>query len=269
LVAETRPAFYLAENVPGILSKDTQPFIEAALAQVPSDYVRLPPMIVEAQNFGAPTTRKRVFFIGYDPQRISNLSEASFDTSDIPVFHVRDALEGLPRVFPSWQREEQSWREVKYSKSNYFTDRLRGHIPPNVGDAITIARLKNNIVSGFLGTCHTEKTVLRFGLLKPGEVDSVYRSPRLKLNGFCPTLRAGTAADKGSYQAVRPIHPSAPRVIAPREAARLQGFPDWFIFHHTKWHAFRQIGNSVSPLVAERLLRVINSNLSQSLHCDS
>jgi DNA (cytosine-5)-methyltransferase 1 len=43
-------------------------------------------------------------------------------------------------------------------------------------------------------------------------------------------------------------------VITPREAARLQGFPDWYQFDVTKWHSFRQIGNSVSPLVAEYVM---------------
>lgn len=35
-----------------------------------------------------------------------------------------------------------------------------------------------------------------------------------------------------------------------REAARLHGYPDWFRFHFTKWHGFRQIGNSVPPPLA-------------------
>jgi DNA (cytosine-5)-methyltransferase 1 len=34
-----------------------------------------------------------------------------------------------------------------------------------------------------------------------------------------------------------------------REAARLHSYPDWFRFHVTKWHGFRQIGNSVPPLL--------------------
>ncbi|MCL0160516.1 DNA cytosine methyltransferase, partial [Klebsiella pneumoniae] len=84
--------------------------------------------------------------------------------------------------------------------------------------------------------------------------DKISRSQRLDPNGFCPTLRAGTGSDKGSYQAVRPIHPTQARVIAPREAARFHGFPVWFRFHPTKWHRFRQIGNSVSPLVSEAML---------------
>ena len=51
------------------------------------------------------------------------------------------------------------------------------------------------------------------------------------------------------------------RVITPREAARLQGFPDWFQFSPTKWHSFRQIGNSVSPILAERIFVVIRKAL--------
>ncbi len=63
--------------------------------------------------------------------------------------------------------------------------------------------------------------------------------------------------------ALRPIHFSEPRVITVREAARLQGFPDWFRFHKTKWHSFRGIGNSVCPFVAEAIFRVIYGKLKR------
>jgi DNA (cytosine-5)-methyltransferase 1 len=39
-------------------------------------------------------------------------------------------------------------------------------------------------------------------------------------------------------------------VITVREAARLHGFPDWFAFHTTRWHGFRQVGNAVPPPLA-------------------
>jgi DNA (cytosine-5)-methyltransferase 1 len=84
---------------------------------------------------------------------------------------------------------------------------------------------------------------------------------RLAWGGQSPTIRAGTGADRGSYQSVRPIHPSEPRVITVREAARLQGFPDAFRFHPTVWHSFRMIGNSVSPIIAHRLLSLIRDRL--------
>lgn len=66
----------------------------------------------------------------------------------------------------------------------------------------------------------------------------------------CNTLRAGTKAPGGPFTSPRPIHPHLARVITVREAARLHSYPDWFRFHATKWHGFRQIGNSVPPLLA-------------------
>src|SRR5690606_27747231 len=64
-------------------------------------------------------------------------------------------------------------------------------------------------------------------------------------DGISNTLRAGTASDRGAHTAPRPIHPTLPRVITVREAARLHGYPDWFRFHATKWAGFREVGNSV------------------------
>src|SRR3546814_16995927 len=92
----------------------------------------------------------------------------------------------------------------------------------------------------------------RFIETAQGKVEPVSHYPKLAWSGQCPTLRAGTGAEKGSFQAMRPIHPTQPRVITVREGARLQGFPDWFMFHPTKWHSFRMIGNSVSPIVSTR-----------------
>src|SRR5262249_15802093 len=116
-------------------------------------------------------------------------------------------------------------------------------------------------VSGFFGTKHTAEVIRRFSQVKPGTMDKISKFPRLEWDSLCPTLRAGTAPDRGSYQAARPIHPDRDRVITPREGARLQGFPDWFLFHPTKWHSFQQIGNSVSPLVAESVLEFVAAHL--------
>lgn len=260
LVAETKPAFFIAENVPGILTEDNKEMVAAALSQLPASYRILSPIRVKASDYGAPTIRTRVFFIGFDPLRVESLSAESFAPDPATEkIRVKDALRGLPNVDSAWQHERQSWRTVKALERSYFYDRVTGAIPSDVGNLIALESAKRRKISGFLGTLHTDETIARFDTLAPGEVDRVYRSPRLDPKGFCPTLRAGTNSDKGSYQAVRPIHPKHPRVISPREAARLQGFPDWFVFHPTKWHSFRQIGNSVSPLVAEKILGVIRS----------
>jgi DNA (cytosine-5)-methyltransferase 1 len=44
--------------------------------------------------------------------------------------------------------------------------------------------------------------------------------------------------------------------------ARLHGFPDWFRFHHTKWHGARQIGNAVPPPLARAVAAEIMKSLN-------
>lgn len=259
LVNETRPAFFLAENVPGLLLPRNASILESALSLLPKSYHVLTPIRVRASDYGAPTTRTRVFIVGYDPNKIGAMTADMFSPlTAIKHTTVGPALSGLPSTRSTWQSEAQSWRAVGIVGDSHYGTRIQGPPPPGVGDPSALARFREKrLVSGFLGTVHTLETVRRFERLSPGDVDPISGARRLHRNDYCPTLRAGTGPDRGSYQAVRPIHPSSPRVISPREAARLQGFPDWFVFHPTKWHAFRQIGNSVSPIVSEALLRRI------------
>lgn len=266
LVSETRPAFFLAENVPGLIQSRNKLIVEQALSMVPADYVLLEPLILQASDYGAPTKRKRVFFIGYDPTKFSPGLDRDFisaSESDENVTVAR-ALSGIPILRKNWLTEDQSWRRVlRSTKSGKFEQRLHGHVPNGVGDPSSLDRLNSSgEVSGFLATAHTAETEARFKKLKAGKSDSISKCVRLDPQGYCPTLRAGTGPERGSYQAIRPVHPTAPRVICPREAARLQGFPDWFQFHPTKWHSFRQIGNSVSPILSEHIMARIFSKLS-------
>ncbi|EKQ6362456.1 MULTISPECIES: DNA cytosine methyltransferase [Pseudomonas] len=265
LVSEMRPKFFLAENVPGILNEKYKGIVSAALSLCPSDYEVLAPLTVKASDYGAPTTRTRVFFIGYDRSQVSfRLQHSDFAPRNIEKVNVAQALAGLPqKISEKWQSEESGWRPYTViTPDTPFLQRVYGEIPEGVGDPLALKRFAEKLqVWGCMGTKHTPEVISRFSKTIPGGVDKVSKAVRLDPDGFCPTLRAGTSKDKGSYQAVRPIHFSAPRVITPREAARLQGFPDWFVFHSTKWHSFRQIGNSVPPILAESLLRVIFSRL--------
>lgn len=260
LVMECQPKFFVAENVPGILNGKYESIRQEALSYVTNNYVTLAPLKLKASDYGAPTNRERVFFIGYRRDAIKQLVAKDFDSSKelAPVF-VDEALRGLPaEIQDDWISEESSWQEIQALPSSRFWSKITGEIPDGVGnpEAIQIYQ-EQRLISGCFGTRHAPEIRMRYNQLQPGQQDTISKSVRLKLNGFCPTLRAGTAADKGSFQAVRPIHPIQPRVITPREAARLQGFPDWFQFAPSKWHSFRQIGNSVSPILAEAVLRVI------------
>ena len=63
---------------------------------------------------------------------------------------------------------------------------------------------------------------------------------------LCSTIVAHLAKDGLMF-----IHPTQRRTLTPREAARVQSFPDWFRFPVARTHQFRIIGNAVPPLVAE------------------
>lgn len=258
LVSETRPLFFVAENVPGILSEKNQGVLNAAFDLLPQSY-QIHKIVIKASDIGAPTIRTRVFFVGMDAERME--TNFAFDgLTPISGLHatVGHALQGLPAIRSNWGAEHQSWRKCGDVPQDGFFDRICNSIPYGIGDPHALKRYANaREISGCFGTVHDPETVKRFAKLQPGDTDIVSRAKKLDPLGFCPTLRAGTASDRGSFQAVRPIHPGSPRVITPREAARLQGFPDWFVFHPTKWHSFRQIGNSVSPIVSEALLSQI------------
>jgi DNA (cytosine-5)-methyltransferase 1 len=264
LVKECRPKFFVVENVLGILDSRYDAIRARAMRQVEKDYVVLNSMKLKASDFGAPTSRERVFFIGYRRDLPVELNEEDFDREKTDkTVTVAEALRGLPkRIRSEWLTEEQSWRPVQPISTSYYQLYVDGNIPEGMGNEEAVRRYKEErLVSGCFGTRHTSKVYERYKNLKPGQRDRVSKAVRLKPDGLCPTLRAGTDSDKGSYQAVRPIHPTAHRVITPREAARLQGFPDWFQFAPSKWHSFRQIGNSVSPILAEKILRVVFKKL--------
>ena len=264
IVAEARPRFFLAENVPGLLGGGNASIREEALSRVENHYKLLAPMTLCAKDFGVPTTRTRVFFFGYRQDEMESLSTEDFSPpADAKSVTVGDALEGLPdKIDQEWQTEEEGWRIVRVHGRGFFADRLHGHVPRGVGDPLALKRLRSESrASGCLGTAHSKEVASRYAGIPPGKRDPVSKSHRLELNGFCPTIRAGTGHDRGRFQAVRPLHPTETRVITPREAARLQGFPDWFQFSPTKWHSFRGIGSSVSPILAERILMVIRKAL--------
>lgn len=263
LVGEIKPRFFVAENVPGILAERNSKVLRASLARLPDNYVLLEPVEIAAHKVGVPTSRTRIFFVGYDPAKMKAIERSEIFEDEKDPVTVKQALRGLPSVRSVWQREGQGWRKVNLLPADDpFYLRVMDAVPLGVGSPKALERLKHSAeVSGNLGTSHSVEVALRFASVRPGTTDPVSRAPRLAADGFCPTLRAGTGPDRGSFQALRPIHHGSPRVITPREAARLQGFPDWFQFHGTKWHSFRQIGNSVSPTVAEELLASIFARL--------
>lgn len=250
-VAFFRPKFFMMENVPGLGTEGNLHVLRNALRIVPDDYIVLEPLLLNAADFGAATSRSRLIVIGYDPAHVSELSAMELATPTVERrCTVRDAISDLPN--PSSNNDWLSYKtDVNLSDYAKMLRQNTAIGPSNVSHG----KLESGFLNGFQDTKHTPKVVDRFSLLKQGERDPISKYQKLTWDRPSHVLRAGTGSDRGSFQAARPIHPSEARVITVREAARIQGFPDWFQFHQTKWHSHRMIGNSVSPPFAEAILK--------------
>jgi DNA (cytosine-5)-methyltransferase 1 len=251
-VKRIQPAYFIMENVPGLVGKHSESHLVEFLSTVEqAGYsVTKPIRILNAADFAVPQHRRRVFILGSRegcaplgyPSSSDHLCDPCQDRTT-----VWDAIGDLP-FMPNekYLRDGHRYtRKLKSPRSSY-AERLRGERP-------SFANHLSGQAPGLGGcriTSHNPSTIQRFSGTLPGSVDRKSRVPRLDWNSQCPTLRAGTTSAQGSHTAARPIHPEVPRCITVREAARLQSFPDWFEFHSTIWHSHRQIGNSVPPLLA-------------------
>jgi DNA (cytosine-5)-methyltransferase 1 len=247
LVAELRPAFFVLENVRGLGYADAKPVLDSGLQRLPGTYEVVGPVILDAADFGAATRRPRLFVFGYQPSRFDRLRVSDFDRVKSQPATVREAIGDLSLAARIGEVDGLDvWRLSRRAKPSRYASQLRA---------------TDSTFTSHRKTTHTAQVTQRFEKIEQGTVDPIGRHPRLAWEGQCPTLRAGTGKDRGSYQSVRPIHPVEPRVITVREAARLQGFPDSFRFHRTVWHSFRMIGNSVSPFVSKALFTLIAKRL--------
>lgn len=258
------PKFFVMENVEGLMDEKNVEQLYMGLETVDKKYTILDPIIIDASIYGAPTKRKRVIVIGFDPLRIDPLLSVTDFLPPNKSVTVKDAIRDINE--PIKQSDDPTnfgWAKYRPIKEISTYAKMMRKLPPKgLGCPEAIKYLKEGKISGNFDTTHTDDVRKRYESVEQGKVDPVSRSKKLAWDGLCPTLRAGTGADKGSHQAVRPIHPVKGRVITVREAARLQGFPDWFCFHPTKWHSFRMIGNSVSPIVSRAVLTKIYEKLN-------
>jgi DNA (cytosine-5)-methyltransferase 1 len=243
LVCQIQPRYFVMENVRGLLfrrhRKTVRRFVEKARS---GGYEVVEPVrVLDASAYGVPQRRLRAFFLGF--RRGESPPSYPDPVGEAPT--VWDAIGDLPDVdaFP------------ELADTDIYDGPLGA--PSRYALALRLGRPAGSGLTGCGQTKHADGVRRRFARTAPGACEARSRCYRLAEDEVSFTLRAGTGPEAGSFTAARPIHPALARCITVREAARLHSFPDWFDFHSTKWHAFRQIGNSVPPLLAKAVAAAI------------
>jgi DNA (cytosine-5)-methyltransferase 1 len=263
LLAELAPAYFVVENVEGMLlgaaKKKLDEFVRSC-EQAGYSVVQ-PIQVLDAAEFGVPQRRRRVFVLGYRSGLVvpvyPNPSHPYDEDGNATGPTVWDAIGDLPNI----SRFEYLLDGDKFlgnlTAPSSYAKILRGEVHDPNDRSARRPQIPDEL-GGCSRTIHTRETIRRFEVTRQGTMEAVSRFHRLAKNGISPTLRAGTGPAQGSFMAPRPIHPFQNRCITVREAARLHSFPDWFQFHSTKWHGFRQVGNSVPPLLARAVAESIH-----------
>jgi DNA (cytosine-5)-methyltransferase 1 len=274
IVTELAPKYFVLENVKGLTIGKHRQFLQEVICAfqergyaVKEDY-----QVLNAVNYGVPQHRERLFLLGCRkgltlPDYPLPVTKSPVERPSLLMAHlpnaptVWQAIADLPEVNDDPELLEKDVCIAQYAEPiSEYAQVMRGK--KRLPDDYSYPRIWNpELLTSSLRTIHNQSSIQRFQNTPIGQVEPVSRFLRLDPNGVCNTLRAGTASDRGAYTSPRPIHPFQARCITVREAARLHSYPDWFRFHRTKWHGFRQIGNSVPPLlakaVAQEIIRVL------------
>lgn len=266
LIRELKPSFFVFENVRGLTLGAHAKFLnELIQALEESGYsLRLPYRVLNAADFGVPQDRRRLFLIGArkglpvpsypEPRLLQTRATVWQAIGDLPD----------PDSFPALLESDEA--AVSWNTNERYGQLLRG-LTPDTGDFSYQRRFDRQRLTSSLRTEHTTLSKQRFLATAHGKTEPVSRFRKLDPQGLCNTLRAGTDSARGAFTSPRPIHPFLPRVISVREAARLHSYPDWFRLHSTKWHGFRQVGNSVPPwlgrAVAEQVMAAMSLSASK------
>lgn len=246
VVRRTHPRVYVMENVPELLSSDE--YLEIRKQSERLGY-RLVAAVLNAADYGVPERRRRAIIIAArlgaprlpekthcDPQLLKGRHGLPLS----PWRTVRDAIADLPKPEGIEPRvgEVPPPMDLHFGRTPRPESLLRYKCVPEGGNRWDLLRKRRDLTPGCWIRKKTGGTDL-FGRLWWDRPAFTIRTEFFK-------------PEKGRY-----LHPSQHRPITHREAARLQSFPDDFVFKGTKIEIARQIGNAVPPLLAGRIADVV------------
>lgn len=274
-----QPKFFVFENVTGILTAkiNGKHIIERIVKALGENYkiVFEPPMnILNAANYGVPQMRKRVIIIGvhkdlsltpqemyagirkthYDPEMPSQ------ERGSLEKFvTVQDAIGELPPLRPG---QGSPLIEFHSRRDNAFLKRIRDEKDGVLRDHV--ARNHNTMdQQRYIAMSRNHWT---FQELLENREDLRHEKQRVFGNSYAvqwwdmPSKTIIAHLYKDGNQFIHP-DPAQGRTFTVREAARLQSFPDDFVFAGPRTEQYKQIGNAVPPLLAEAIAECMRHKL--------
>lgn len=237
-----KPKYFVLENVPNIITTSNGYFKEQIVSAFSGMGYSVSNGVLCALDFGIPQDRRRAVFIG-----VLNDNPIALPQPNGKKCTIVDAIYDLPFI-KSGEGTEVSQYD-KLALSDYQME-LRGN---------------QAVLYNHVATNHSSAALRKLALIPKGKgkevlpkellTKSIYSGTwcRLLEEGYAPTIT--TRFDTPSSG--RFTHPILDRCITIREAARIQSFPDSFVFHGNRTSQMKQVGNAVPPLLAYEIATVI------------
>lgn len=242
-VAYFKPKAFIMENVPNIISMGKGTVKDEIIEDFTNLGYTVTYKILLASEFGVPQNRRRAFFVGLKKQDSQNtIFEFPNPTTDIPIT-CEQAISDLPN-------------ESVIDGENY-------PIKPQ-SDYQKLMRKDSTVLHNHQATVHTDKTVSIIAQVPDGgnykdlpEHLQETRKVNIAWTRFSSQKPSFTIDTGHNHH----FHYSYNRVPTVRESARLQSFPDNFIFLKNKTSQYKQVGNAVPPLLAQVLAEKLKDSL--------
>lgn len=269
VVQHYKPRAFVFENVPGILSAKPgdgsvriidliqKAFADAGYA-VLSD---LSKAVVDMTDYGVPQNRKRIIILGISKEIYGDKADGmveAFYASYLPEYKiekkstVRDAIGDLPKLKPVEAPVTYEGRKLSHCLPDPM---INGHISRfhSKRDIELFKFLEEDIASGKMNYIGAESLKELYTRLT-GKTSNVHKYYVLRWDEPSNLIPAHLFKD-----GLRHIHPDPEqcRTITVREAARLQTFPDDYLFNCSQTDAFKMIGNAVPPLFARKIANAV------------
>lgn len=274
-----KPKVFVFENVTGLLSAkiNGELIVTKILKELGKNYkvVSNPnSMVLNSADYGVPQIRKRVIIIGvrkdveYSPEQIyygikkTHCDSSEKKTSKLKSYvTVKDAISELPRLKPG---EGEKIISFKPKDDNDFLKHIRPNSKYDLFDHV--ARTHNELDVKRYVAMSKNKWDFSELLEKSPELNHpkarVFNNSYVVQHWDSPSKTIIAHLYKDGNQFIHPDHKQG-RTLTPREAARLQSFPDDFVFEGSKTQQFKQIGNAVPPLFAEAIAKSIKQILNK------